>query len=339
MPTRRRLLLCATLWLGAAALAHAAQVDAWVAIFAALPPLPTTPAEAARKISARHVLSEGLGIEQLRIEVADAGLRGLQRQLDDLYTPIVKAGSAQLQRAMEAANKDSLLTELARKIDETWNPSRPPSPEAVRQLEGEIERVLGPLPVPGQTASSAAPRSAIAAYRRELQSATPRAAQFLQRLAERQRHYAAQHALTDREALAQTPGAPSVAVARHHALAQRQLAEATSLLREAHEVVAPRVQRLAELARASERDNAPPSERHEALVAIKAYAELLLTLHREALQDVGFWAGIRVAATGLRYELSLAPGFDLRANGEQAYGLPYYPLGRAIVVGLAPGIR
>ena len=161
----------------------------------------------------------------------------------------------------------------------------------------------------------------------------------MQRLAERQRHYAAQHALADREALAQAPGTNVAAVARHHALAQQQLADAASLLHDAHGTVAPRVRRLAELARAAELANAPSGERQEALVAIKAYVEFMLTLHRETLQDVGFWAGIRVAATGLRYELSLAPGFDLRANGEQAYGLPYYPLGRAIVVGLAPGIR
>jgi hypothetical protein len=34
-----------------------------------------------------------------------------------------------------------------------------------------------------------------------------------------------------------------------------------------------------------------------------------------------------------------APGFELRANGELPLALPYYPAGRAIVVGLEPGIR
>jgi hypothetical protein len=45
------------------------------------------------------------------------------------------------------------------------------------------------------------------------------------------------------------------------------------------------------------------------------------------------------AASQSLYELSLAPGFDLHANGELALSLPYYPIGRAIVVGLEPGIR
>jgi hypothetical protein len=76
--------------------------------------------------------------------------------------------------------------------------------------------------------------------------------------------------------------------------------------------------------------------------------EFLLTLQRETLQDVGFWGGIRAAralptpaqaGTHSLYEHALAPGFELRANGEQPYSLPTYPLGRAIVAGLPPGIR
>ena len=67
-------------------------------------------------------------------------------------------------------------------------------------------------------------------------------------------------------------------VARHHTLAQQQLADASSLLREARAVLAPRVKRLAELARAAEQRSAPAGERNEAYVLIKAYVEFLLTL-------------------------------------------------------------
>lgn len=102
------------------------------------------------------------------------------------------------------------------------------------------------------------------------------------------------------------------------------------------------------LVRAAKRRNAPPAESNEAFMLLKSYVELMLTLHRETLQDVGFWAGTRLAsplptanraASQSLYELSLAPGFDLHANGELALSLPYYPIGRAIVVGLEPGIR
>jgi hypothetical protein len=74
----------------------------------------------------------------------------------------------------------------------------------------------------------------------------------------------------------------------------------------------------------------------------------LLTLQRETLQDVGFWAGTRLVGalptaaqtrTQSLYVLALAPGFDLRANGELPLALPYYPIGREIVVSLPPGIR
>lgn len=108
------------------------------------------------------------------------------------------------------------------------------------------------------------------------------------------------------------------------------------------------MRRLAELARAAEQRNAPPGERNEAYVPLKAYFEFLLTLQRDTLQDVGFWGGIRVAralptpalaGTHSLYEQSQAPGFELRANREQPYGPPDDPLGRAIVVGLEPGIR
>jgi hypothetical protein len=66
------------------------------------------------------------------------------------------------------------------------------------------------------------------------------------------------------------------------------------------------------------------------------------------VQDVGFWEGTRVrqaplaAADGIaasRYEFALAPDIDLKATGEMISAGPHYPSGRAIVVGMPPGIR
>ena len=338
------------------AVAAVGEAERWQALFAAVPALPATPRDAATKISARMVLSEGLGIHQLRIEVADPDLRTLQQQVDRLYEPLVKAGAAHMQRVMEAANEDPAVAKLARQMDQVWqqdpaNPDKLPSPEALRKLDRDIARVLGPT----ATAASAAatPRTEIGAYRFELQRNTPRAPPFMQRMLDQQRHYAQQHATVDREALAQLAGtdvaaAARAVVARHHALAQQQLVDAAVILSEARATLTPRVARLTELARAAEQRGAPPHERNQAYVMVKGYIEHLLTLQRETLQDVGFWGGMRVtsilpsaAQANARslYEQSLAPGFELRANGEQPYSLPYYPLGRAIVVGLPQGIR
>jgi hypothetical protein len=353
----RQAALCAGLLLctvqGAAA---AGEAERWQALFAAVPALPATPLEASQKISARTVQSEGLGITQLRIEVADAGLRALQQQVDQLFAPTSQTVARQIRRNMEAAEKDPALAEMARRIDQAWqpdpaHPDKPPTLEEMRRFNREIEAVLGPMSAAASAAP--APRSEIAAYRLELQRATPRAGQFMQRLSDQQRQYARQHAQADREAIAQLNGAnvPATAralLARHDALAQQQLADATAILQEARETLAPRVKRMAELARAAEQRDAPPGERNNAYAVLKSYVEFLLTLQRETLQDVGFWGGIRVAAAlpapaqaGTRslYAHALAPGFELRANGELPLSLPYYPIGRAIVVGLEPGIR
>jgi hypothetical protein len=45
------------------------------------------------------------------------------------------------------------------------------------------------------------------------------------------------------------------------------------------------------------------------------------------------------AASHSLFELSLASGFELHANGELPLSLPCDPIGRAIVVGLEPGTR
>lgn len=323
----------------------------WQRLWARLPPLPAQAAETARAISVRQVMSDGLGFEQLRVDIADERLRALQRDVDSLFDVTAKVHASQVRRTMEEAAKDPLLAEAARKIEETWKPDpkqpdRMPSLEQLRALDREVTRVLGPMPSPASAAAERAARSPIAAYRLELQRATPRAGQFLQRLADLQRRHAAEHARVDRDAMSRRgPGADVLALARtvvtqHQALAQQQLAEARTIDDEARAALAPRAQRLAELAREAEQRGTPAPQRHEAYAAIKAYLELLLTLQRETLLDVGFWAALRPAALPYSlYESSLAPGFDLRAAGELTLSLPYYPIGRAIVLDRLPGIR
>jgi hypothetical protein len=346
-----------SLFLCAAPCALAADVaERWQALFAAVPALPATPSEASRMISARLVHSEGLGIRQVRIGVADAGLRGFQQDVDRLFDSTAKVSAEQIQRTMDAINNDPVLAEWARRLDKAWqpdptHPDKLPSPEEFRALKREVEEFLGPMPAPGSAAP--APQSEIAAYRLELRRATPAASQFLERLTALQRQYAQQHMQADRETVARLAGADVAAaahalVARHHALAQQQLADASAILREARDAMAPRVLHLVELASAAEQRNAPPAERNSAYALLKSYVEFLLTLERETLQDVGFWGGMRVssalpapaqAGTRSLYEQALAPGFELRANGELPHSLPYYPSGRAIVVGLPPGIQ
>lgn len=355
MATRRLacsavLLLPSGLLVGAGA-AAADEATQWQRLWARLPPLPAQAGEAARAISVRRVMSEGLGFEQLRVDVADERLRALQRDVDSLFDATAQVHAAQVRRAMEAVEKDPKLADLARKMDETWKPDpkqpdRMPSPEQWRALDREVTRVLGPMPSAASAAAEQAARSPIAAYRLELQRTTPRAGQFLQRLADLQRRYASEHACVDRDALTRRAGGADALelarglVAQHQALAQQQLADARALDEEARTALAPRAQRLAELAQAAEQQGTPAPQRHEAYAAIKAYIELLLTLQRETLQDVGFWAALRPAATPRAlYELSLAPGLDLRAAGELPFSLPHYPIGRAIVLDRPPGIR
>jgi hypothetical protein len=80
----------------------------------------------------------------------------------------------------------------------------------------------------------------------------------------------------------------------------------------------------------------------------KSYIEFLLTLQPETLQDVGFWAAVRVSCNSLSarqtsdgalYELTLAPAVALRGDGIFTTAGPHYAGGRAIAVGLPPGIR
>jgi len=335
-------LLCAT------TLAEAAETDRWQVLFSAVPQLPATTAEVIPKIGGRRVNG------QLRMEIADAGLKALQRDVDNLYDTTAKGSRAQMQSRLDEVNKDPELAGLAHKIDDVIGLEKPtgktPTSKELKKLNKEADRVLGP----GATSRDVPPAmTEIASYRLELQRKQPRPAQFIKRLYEVQRRYARQHAQADRDAMARLAGADATAlkrdlVDRHHVLARRQLADATAIFSEARNTITPSFERMAQLARAAELGNASPSERIQAYALFKAYVEMLLTLQRETLQDVGFWAGIRprsgvhATTTGsdrTLYENSLAPDVELHGNGTLMTSGPHYPSGRAIVFGLPPGIR
>jgi hypothetical protein len=335
--------------LGTPACARAGETDRWQALFAAVPALPEAPAGALAKIAGHRV--DG----RIRVEVADATLRTLQRDVDELYETTARGSSAQVQRRLAEVNQDPELARLGGRIDEVLGlehpTGKPPAADELKKLNQELEPLIGS----GATSRDAppVPMSAIASYRLELQRTPPHPAQLYQRLFEQQRRYAQQHAQADRDAMARRAGPAAAALARalverHQALARQQLADATAMYSEARDTFRPRFERMAQLARAAESRNASPAERVQAYALFKAYVEMLLTLERETLQDVGFWAGIRArpvlteiptdSAQSL-YEHVLAPDIELHGDGELATAGPHYPGGRAIVVGLPPGLR
>lgn len=320
-------LVCALV--GSSAAVAAGDAARWQALFEQLPSLPSAAAQVVPMIAAQAPRTEGLAFAQVRIGVADARLRDAQQAIDDLHEPLRQASAEQFRRTLQRANEDPAFNEMAKKIERAWvpDPTRPdglPSAASQRAWLKEIERTLGPMPEPPARAASATARP-------------PNAGPYLRRLADEQRRFATLHAQADRDAAAAR--APA-AVAQHHALAQQQLDSGSQLWREARDTLAPRVQELiAQLAQAEQR-GASASERVTIASTLKAHLEALLTIQRETVQDVGFWAATRpLPGAPARYELSLAPGFDLRADGELPFGLPHYPVGRTIVVGLAPGIR
>jgi hypothetical protein len=317
--------IAAAVTLGSSLALAAGDAPRWQALFEQLPALPATAAQAVPMIAAQPPREEGLGFAQVRIGVADARLLAAQQTIDALHEPLRQASAEQFRRKIQAANDDPAFNAMAKRLERVWvpDPTRPdglPSPASQRAWMREVERTLGPLPEPARGAAST-PR-------------LPHMGPFLQRLATEQRRFATLHAQADRD------NRGVAAVAQHHALAQQQLDSGAQLWREAHAALAPRIgQVVAELA-AAEARNAPVTDRVRLASTLKAHLEGLLTIQRETLQDSGFWAAVRpVAGAAQRYELSLAPGFDLRHGGELPFGLPHYPVGRTIVVGLAPGIR
>jgi hypothetical protein len=315
--------------IGSSAAVAAGDGTRWWALFEQLPALPATAAQAVPMIAAQPPRTEGLAFAQVRIGVADARLRAAQQAIDDLHEPLRQASAEQFRRTLQRANDDTAFNEMARKIERAWvpDPTRPdglPSAASQREWLKEIERTLGPLPEPPARAASAPPRP-------------PNAGPFLQRLADEQRRFATLHAQADRDAAAARGPA---AVAQHHALAQQQLDSAAAMWHEARNTLAPRIRELTTQLDQAEQRGAPAPERVALASTLKAHLEALLTIQRETVQDVGFWAATQpVPGAPARYELSLAPGFDLRADGKLPFGLPHYPGGRTIVVGLAPGIR
>jgi hypothetical protein len=160
------------------------------------------------------------------------------------------------------------------------------------------------------------------------------------------------HAQLDRAELAR-PSAERAANARklvyaHHVLARQQLVEATALFVESRTAMGPAFDHMARLARDAEQRNASAAERVQAYALFKSYIEHLLTINRFAIEDAGFWAGVRMpttlgagnssSATSL-YEFSLIPEIDLRATGEAPPMSAPYPAGRERRIGVSPGIR
>jgi hypothetical protein len=333
-----------------AAAAQGRDSERWQALFAAIPPLPADAAAAVSKISTSVV--DG----RVRIGIADPGLRSLQRDVDELFAPPSQQSAAQFQQRLKEINDDPGMQRLARKLDDAMRPAtregKPPTREEMRKMQTEVEKLLGPCATT-RAGCPPPPQSEIAAYRLELMRQQPRSGQLYQQLFDMRRRFAQQHAEADRAALARIGEADAASVARelverHHALARQQLAETTTLHAQARDTLGPRLQRMAELTRAAEGRNASVGERVQGYSVLKGYIELLLTLQRETLQDVGFWAGVRprsLPANALNtgrvslYELIGAPEVELSGNGVLPTAGPYYPEGRAIVVDLPPGIR
>ncbi len=355
--TRALRLLVGTAFALAVTAAAAGDAPRWVLLFAAIPPPPARAADAGAQIGVRAAAGDGLALE-----VIDPALRRLQRDIDALHAPVAAASAATVGEQLRAVNSDPELARLGREIDrvlklDTAN-APPPSAGEIRALEREVTRTLTERPKGSDTVASraaVATPSAIFAYRSERQKSESSGASFYKRLFEAQSRYGSLHAMSDRDALARVAtagggngaGAARVAIARdlvktHHALAQQQLAEATALFVEARTALCPVVEHMAGLARDAEANGASAVERAAAYGFLKSHAELLLTMDRVALEDAGFWSGVR-ARTGIGprdplYEFAPAPNTDLRVGTDAPVPGAPYPPGRARNNG-PPGIR
>lgn len=349
----RTLIVSGALFVCYASSVTAGDTERWQALFAAVPPPPTSPADALSRIAVHRVGS------QVGIDVTDPTLHKFQRDVDALFQQPSTESAAIIQQRLRAVEDDPKLRKLSREINAVLGlesgASTPPTSEQLLALNAEVNRVLGE----GATTRDRGPGSEIAAYRLELQRMQPRAGRAYQRLFEQQRRYWQLHADLDRAALAQlaaerangaTGGIVATArelVERHHALARQQLVEVGTLFSEARAASAPAFDHMARLALDAERRDAPPTERVQAYALFKAHIEQLLTISRFAVEDVGFWAGVRVPMSpgiatsgpiGSLYEFALAPDVDMHASGEAPPGGPY-PSGRERKAVGPPGIR
>ena len=118
-------------------------------------------------------------------------------------------------------------------------------------------------------------------------------------------------------------------VEAHHALAQQQLVEARELFVEARNALRPAVEHMASLAQAAHGQGGSAFELAAAYGYLKSNAELLLTIDRVALEDVGFWTGVRARAGAAPYEFAAAPNIALRVGTDVLPPAAPYPPGRA----------
>lgn len=337
--------------------AAAGDAGRWVLLFAAVPPPPARAIDALAQVGVRA----GAG-DRLALEVTDPALRKLQNDIDALHAQEAAVSAAVVGERLRAVESDAELARVAREIDRVLklsSPNAPPSsPGEVRALEREVTRTLTGSPPksagtgPGKVAAAPA---AILAYRSERQKSGTSGGSFHKRLSEVEWLYGGLHALGDREALAQLAAAGDGAgtgatrtkitndlVEAHHALAQQQLAELAALFVEARIALRPVVEHMAKLAQDAEAQGASAIETGAAYAFLKSHAELLLTINRVALEDAGFWSGVRArAGSGSKdapYEFAQAPGVDLRVSAEPVVPGAPYPPGRTRS-NATPGIR
>jgi len=325
-----------------AAAAAPGQSARWAALFAAVPALPTDIAAARRQVDLRRIG------KRIRVEVSDPGLRAVQRNADTLFAATAWQSALQIRDRLAQLPADPQAQHLAGRIDATLHgkdgAGGVPTMAELADLDALIQREMDA----DATVLADAEQSEIGAYRLELQRAEPRPGSFIQELFEQQRRYAQAHADADRAALERLPAADAAVlsgelVETHRALARQQLRDAAALVERARATLAPRFERMAQLAQAAEAQDAPVSERNVAYAQFWNGTELLLTLERETLEDVGFWASVdsdfTAAAAGRLLVIAEFPDVALHADGTIDTISAHYPAGRDFVIGRPPGIR
>lgn len=264
-----------------------------------------------------------------------------QSDVDRLYAPVAQASADQMQRLLAAIENDPEMKRLAARLDTasgTGQPEgSPPNLKALAELHAEIVGALGQ--------AKTRRLSPIAAYQLVLMRTGGTTPSFSQQLFDLRRHCSQWHADADRAALSAPITSQSAAalVAQHHALADRQLAEAAALVAQARTRLRERVAKMALLSNAAERDNTPLTERMPAYSLFKTTIEALLSLQRDTLSNVGFWIGVRpslpTSGQHTPYEHRLALDLDPGGTGKAPMGDWLYPLNRYPTLGLAPGFH
>ncbi|MFO1218825.1 MAG: hypothetical protein U1E89_10680 [Burkholderiaceae bacterium] len=329
-----RALLLAGAAMTAATAVRAGDADQWRNLIVQAPALPATVAEARASVAVRRV-EQGLIVTP-----ADPAWQQRAQAAQALLAPVAAASARQIQGNLAAMENDPGLARLAKGLEAATadaeramrrgeRPVLRSSDPQVAQLLKDIDRPIDPASLPP-----------IAAYRIESMRMQPSASGLRRQLFEQRRAYARQHAELD-AAPALTPNARMTLVQRHQQLAQQQLNEGRALLASAREALAPRVEKMAALAREAEARGASPAERAQAYQWFNGVLRLVDDLATETLEDVGFWAAVEPARAGgggvSAYVLAAAPDVDLLADGVLTPRVVPYPRGRVWVPAPPPG--